>query len=111
MENVIRNKVVLYATGVFACGGIWFTLVMAKYGLSYFVEHSNPLRHEYLEGVYLSLMFSLPFWVVSSGLAREVKAQIPALIYKAMRAITVLFCSVFALFIVFTLLLAFLDGQ
>ena len=111
MVNAKRSKIAIYSTVIIACGGIYFTIKMAQYGFGYITDYSSPVRTEYLEGVYLSLICSLPFWVIASGLAREVKAQIPALIYKSMCGITISFCSIFALSIAYTLLMAFLDGE
>lgn len=111
MERAKRNRVAIYATGIIASGGIYFTVKMAHYGFGYIIDNSSTVRTEYLEGVYLSLMCSLPFWLIASGLAREVKAQIPTLLYKAMNVFTVTFASIFVMSIAYTLLMAIFGGQ
>lgn len=56
-----QYKWILLAT-LAVIGGIYFTGLSGSYLVDYFKDTSNnPNRNEYLEGVTLSLIFSLPF--------------------------------------------------
>ncbi len=60
----MNKKIVVWIAGILSLGGIYFLLVVPGYYLwCYFAEFTNPLRHEYLQGIALSGFMSAAFWL------------------------------------------------
>lgn len=83
----------LAACGV--VGGVYFLVVSAYYAVSYHMEPSNPIRHEYLQGMAIALLLALPFWLVASGaislLRTMARRWIPVTIYSITGGLILLF--------------------
>ena len=71
-------------------GGLYFVVVAAQYLLSYFSEAENPLRHEYLQGFALSLVFATPFWLAVSAFAYPLRKALPKSGYFALNIPSIL---------------------
>lgn len=66
----VRDSPVLKTGKVFATFGavIGFLLICLNlyYLWLYFVESENSYRHEYLAGMVMAIMFSVPLWLLAS---------------------------------------------
>ena len=71
-------------------GGLYFIFVAAQYLFSYFSEAANPMRHEYLQGVVISLVFSTPFWLAVSAFAYPLRKALPKSGYVALNIPSIL---------------------
>jgi uncharacterized transporter YbjL len=59
----------------------WLILAMYFIG-KYYMEFDNPLRHEYLMGMWLGFVYAVGFSIGSALLAVTVKANIPMLSFR-----------------------------
>lgn len=73
-----------------AIGGLYFAFAATQYLFSYFSEAVNPLRHEYLQGVVISLVFSTPFWLAVSAFAYPLRKALPKSGYVALNIPSIL---------------------
>lgn len=73
-----------------AIGGLYFAFAAAQYLFSYFSEAANPLRHEYLQGFAISLVFATPFWLAVSAFAYPLRKALPRPGYVALNIPSVL---------------------
>lgn len=93
MDRMPKIWMCLSACGV--VGGSYFLVVSAYYVSLYYLEPSNPIRHEYLEGTALALLLALPFWLTASAAISPVRSAvpgwIPAAIYMATIGLVLLF--------------------
>lgn len=71
-------------------GGFYFLFVSARYLFNYYSEAANPLRHEYLQGVALSLVFATPFWLAVSAFAYPLRKTLPRSGYAALNIPSIL---------------------
>lgn len=93
--EVMWAKICIGLASVATAGGVFFLGVAARYALIYFMEPENASRHEYLQGVALSIMMAVPFWLFASGTLWPLRAKIPKLVFVSVNAVTV------ALFVIF----------
>ena len=69
-----------------AIGGVYFTGDAGSYLIDYLKDTpDNPNRNEYLEGVTLDLIFSLPFWLLLAAFATQLKNSIPKSVFIILR--------------------------
>ena len=91
--------------GLAALGGLFFVGVCFNYLLSYFSEPGNSLRHEYLQGVAIAVMLSIPFWLVASGAIFQVRAAVPRVVFLSINTITGIVCVLFLLANIYPLIM------
>jgi len=93
-----------------AIGGIYFTGVSGSYLVDYLKDTpNNPNRNEYLEGVTLSLIFSLPFWLLLAAFATPLRSSISKPVFILLRTPAMLLGFAFVLMNVFIFVMMFLD--
>ena len=107
----MKNKIFTTLSCIAGIGGLYFLGVLIKYLISYFSEPNNPLRHEYLQGVAISLLISMPFWIIASASMILIKDIIPTFIYRCVNTVTVLICCMFLLANLYPLLMFVLGKQ
>ena len=60
-------KTVRWFLYISVIGGFYFWLVVPSYySFKYISEKENPIRHEYIEGVVLSFLIGIWFWVAAA---------------------------------------------
>jgi len=63
-KNDMSRKIAAYIAGILSLGRIYFLLIAPSYYLwNYLTESTNPLRHEYIQGIILSGFMSAAFWL------------------------------------------------
>jgi len=91
----MKTKLLLILATLAVAGGLFFLGVSLNYVYSYLSEPGNPLRHEYLQGVAIAVMLSIPFWLVASGSMCFVKTSVLRVIYLGTNIITAIVCGLF----------------
>lgn len=71
---------------VFALGGLYYFGVAASYWYGYLADTTSQARNEYMEGAFLALMISFPFWLLASGFLFPVRKQLSRRLYLALNA-------------------------
>ncbi|MDO6765346.1 hypothetical protein Q4592_17400 [Agarivorans sp. 1_MG-2023] len=85
----IKQKILFSFATLTVVGGVILLGIAGKYYLSYLIDtDANPVRHEHLIGVVLSVMFSVPFWVAASGLIYPLRTLLPRLLYMLINVMT-----------------------
>lgn len=102
-------KVLIGLASAAAAGGLFFLGVAAHYALTYFMEPENASRHEYLQGVALSIMMAVPFWLIASGALWPLRAKIPKLVFVSVNVVTAALCILFLAANIYPLLMVFLE--
>ena len=93
-----------------ALGGIYFTGLSGSYLVDYFKDASNnPNRNEYLEGVTLSLIFCLPFWLLLAAFATPLKKSLSKPVFILLRTPGMLLGTAFVLMNAYIFVMIFLD--
>jgi hypothetical protein len=62
----IKSKILKFMAGGAAAVGLYLFGLAIHFLYGYTTDTTSTVRHEYLEGVALSLLISLPFWVLVS---------------------------------------------
>ncbi len=83
--------------GASASFGLFLSCVAAYYLYSYFSNNTSDARHEYLEGVALTLLISLPFWVLVSCFIFPIRSTINKKAYWALNIPAVLLLASYGL--------------
>lgn len=91
--------------GLALLGGLFFFGLSFNYLFSYFSEPGNSLRHEYLQGVVIAVMLSIPFWLVASGTMFQIRTVIPRSAYLITNTITGIVCLLFVLTNIYPLIM------
>jgi len=91
----LKTKIWVGLSVIAIAGGLYFLGLAATYVFSYFSEPENSYRHEYLQGVALSMMMAIPFWLVVSGTLWPIRAVIPRAVYVTANGITACLCMLF----------------
>lgn len=93
-----------------AIGGIYFTGLSGSYLVDFFKDTSNnPNRNEYLEGVTLSLIFSLPFWLLLAAFTTQLKNSLSKPVFIILRTPAILLGTAFVLMNAYIFVMIFLD--
>jgi hypothetical protein len=83
MGSLKSKKMYVAIAALLSIGGFYFVGLAGDYLLDYIKDTpANPLRHEYLEGMTLSLIFALPFWVLVAFFATPLKDFISKRTYQ-----------------------------
>jgi len=109
--NVVKPQYKWIVLAILAAiGGIYFTGLSGSYLLDYFKDaSSNPNRNEYLEGVTLSLIFSLPFWLMLAAFATPQKNSLSKTVFILLRIPAMLLGFAFVLMNAYIFVMIFLD--
>ena len=102
----MKQRIWMVLAGLAALGGLFFVGVCLNYLFSYVTEPGNSLRHEYLQGVAIAVMLSIPFWLVASGAVFQVKAAVPKLVFLRTNTITCIVCTLFILANIYPIIMA-----
>jgi hypothetical protein len=105
----MKIKLLLILATLGVAGGLFFLVVCLIYLLSYFSEVGNPLRHEYLQGVAIAVMLSIPFWLVASGSMYPVKNAVPRIIYLITNIVTGIVSGLFIIANTYPLIMAVIE--
>jgi len=96
---LVRNNQSLKIWKVFATFGfvIGFLLICLSlyYLWLYFSEPGNSYRHEYLAGTAMTILYSIPLWLLASYSMYKNKRRVPKLIYISTIAVTIIVCLLF----------------
>ncbi|WP_026970834.1 hypothetical protein [Aliagarivorans marinus] len=95
---MIKPKIWIVLAALALTGGLVFFGIAGKFYLSFlFDTDANPMRHEYLIGVALSVMLSIPFWVSASGFIYPIRAMVPKSLFWGVNITTILTVGAFFL--------------
>ena len=95
MSKIWKAFVILGATiGLFLIGLSFYYLCL------YISEPDNSYRHEYLAGIAMAIMFSVPLWLLTSYSMYRIRKYrnrntVPKIIYISTVIITVIVCLLF----------------
>ena len=92
-----KSKILQIMAAASASFGLFLSCVAAYYLFGYFSNSSSDVRHEYLEGVALSLLISLPFWVLVSCFTFPIRSTLDRKIYWALNIPAVLLLASYGL--------------
>jgi len=99
------QRIWMVLSGLAILGGLFFIGVAFKYLFSYFTEPGNSFRHEYLQGIAIALMLSLPLWLVASGTMFPVRLEVPRILWLGTTTITGIVCMLFLLASIYPLIM------
>jgi hypothetical protein len=105
----MKEKIWMALAGLAVLGGLFFLGVCFNYLLLYFAEPGNRSRHEYLEGVAIAIMLSIPFWVMASVAMVRLRGAIPRVIYVIVNTITGVVWCIFLLANIYPLIMVALS--
>lgn len=88
MKQKIRTLLVALAV----LGGLFFIGVSVNYLVLFFSEPDNLSRHEYLQGVVIALLLSMPFWLAATASLLQVREIVPKSVFLSVNSITALVC-------------------
>ena len=95
---------------VAAIGGLWFVGCAGSYLIDYLKDSAdNPYRHEYLEGLTLSLTFSSPFWLMLAAFSAPLKKSMPKPVFLLTRVPAIIVGIAFVVMHLFILAMVLLD--
>ncbi len=102
-----RSKYIQCALTILAAiGGLYFVGLGGQYLIDYLRDTpNNPVRHEYLQGMLLSLILSLPFWVIVALFAVSLKSAIPKKYFLVIVAPAIIFGVAFILLNIITIVM------
>lgn len=104
-----KYKWIVLAT-LAAIGGIYFTGLGGSFLVNYIKDTAaNPSRNEYLEGVTLSLLLSLPFWLSLAAFVTPLKSWISKPVFVLLRAPAMLLGFAFILMNLYVFVMIFID--
>jgi len=106
----MNAKVWIGLTSIAIAGGLFFLGVTGNYVSSYFMEPENSYRHEYLQGVVLSMMMAIPFWLAASGTLWPVRSVISKAIFITVNSVTVALCVLFVVVNIYPLVMVVLGA-
>jgi hypothetical protein len=85
----MKRKILMVLTTLASIGGVFFLGAAGKYYLFYLADtDANPTRHEYLIGVALYAIISIPFWVSASVFIYPVRTLVPRSLLWVINSIT-----------------------
>ena len=100
-----KDIIIYFVLLLALAGGIFFSFILVAYYLyEYFTDVANTLRHEYLEGVFLSLYMSSPFWFVVSVIAFFIRKEISKKIFWLINAPFIIVAMTFTLMNVYIII-------
>lgn len=102
----MKQRIWMVLAGLAAIGGVFFVGVCFNYLFSYVTESGNSLRHEYLQGVAIAVMLSIPFWLVASGAVFQIRATVPRAVFLGTNTITGIVCILFLVANIYPIIMA-----
>jgi len=76
MSPESKRKIGYLLLSLAIIGGIFFLCITCYFGLSYYIDDENPLRHEYAIGMAIAWMCAVPFWLFASIVSLIMKETI-----------------------------------
>lgn len=89
--------------GFTALIGLYFFGLAIYFVYEYYANPSNPVRHEYMEGMGLSLLMSVPFWVLVSCFIFPIRAGFKKGVFWSLNAPAILLLTSYGLVNVYVL--------
>jgi len=106
----LRSRVLHILAVAAVSGGVFLLGTGIKYIWSYLSEPGNAYRHEYLQGMAIAVIMSVPFWLVASGIMHMTRQRWPRVLLFATHTITALVCGSVFFGNVYTLVCALING-
>ncbi len=91
----MKTRIWMFIAVVAGIAGVYYLGVTLSYLISYYSEPHNPSRHEYLEGVVIAAMITLPFWLASSASMYQVRARVPRYLYLGVNSVSAILFVLF----------------
>ena len=91
----MKKRIWIFIALVAGIAGVYFLGLTLSYLISYYSEPHNSSRHEYLEGVIIAAMISLPFWLASSVSMYPVRARVPRCLYLGVNSVSAILFVLF----------------
>lgn len=108
----MNKRIVLFTLILISIlGGLYFFGVAASYWHGYLTDTASTVRYEYMEGVFLALMLSIPFWLLVSALSFPVRKQISRSIYIGLNTPATILCLGFVLINFYVVIMMLLKGS
>ena len=103
----MKTKILSVAATLSALGGLYLFGTSVSFLYSYLTDTTSSARHEYMEGVFLSLMMSTPFWVLVSALIFPLRKTMNRAVYWTLNLPALALCAGFAAVNIYVFVQAF----
>ena len=92
----MKTKILSVVATVSALGGLYLFGTSVSFLYGYLTDTTSSARHEYMEGVFLSLMMSTPFWVLVSASIFPLRNNMNRAVYGTLNVPAIALCAGFS---------------
>ena len=103
----MKTKILSVVATVSALGGLYLFGTSVSFLYAYLTDATSSARHEHMEGVFLSLMISTPFWVLVSALILPLRKKMNRAVYWTLNVPAIALCAGFAVVNIYVFMQAF----
>ena len=103
----MKTKILYVVATVSALGGLYLFGTSVSFLYGYLTDTTSSARHEYMEGVFLSLMMSTPFWVLVSASIFPLRSNMNRAVYGTLNVPAIALCAGFSVVNIYVFLQAF----
>ena len=103
----MKTKIFSVVATVSALGGLYLFGTSVSFLYGYLTDTTSSARHEYMEGVFLSLMMSTPFWVLVSASIFPLRNNVNRAVYGTLNVPAIALCAGFSVVNIYVFMQAF----
>ena len=104
---MMKTKILSVVATVSALGGLYLFGTSVSFLYGYLTDTTSSARHEYMEGVFLSLMMSTPFWVLVSASIFPLRNNMNRAVYGTLNVPAIALCAGFSVVNIYVFMQAF----